>query len=164
MRSPLTKPVWRKEKKMILDERNEFCDATALNTGGAGTYLLGDQIDLQVTGIAVGLDDLWVIIGVDTSAGSGGSATGQFTVASDASASIATDASATVHLQTGAIPYATLVAGYEILKARLPAAPAYERYLGILQTTGTAAFNAGKINAYLTLGVNAWKAWADASN
>ncbi len=31
---------------MILDELLEFCDATALNTGGAASYLIGDQIDL----------------------------------------------------------------------------------------------------------------------
>ena len=30
---------------MILDERGEFCDATALNTGAAGSYLLGDVVD-----------------------------------------------------------------------------------------------------------------------
>ena len=39
---------------MILDERTEFCDATALNTGGAGSYLLGDVIDLQAIGIDLG--------------------------------------------------------------------------------------------------------------
>ena len=33
---------------MILDERNEFADAVALNTGAAGSYLIGDQIDLGV--------------------------------------------------------------------------------------------------------------------
>ena len=31
---------------MILDERTEFCDATLLSTGAAGTYNLGDVIDL----------------------------------------------------------------------------------------------------------------------
>ena len=33
---------------MILDEYNEFCDATSLNTGAAGTYNIGDVIDLGV--------------------------------------------------------------------------------------------------------------------
>jgi hypothetical protein len=32
----------------VLDERTEFCDATALNTGAAGTYLIGDVIDSSV--------------------------------------------------------------------------------------------------------------------
>ena len=31
---------------MILDTLNQFCSAVALNTGGAGTYLVGDVIDL----------------------------------------------------------------------------------------------------------------------
>ena len=30
---------------MILDERTEFCDATALNTGAAGSYLIGDVVE-----------------------------------------------------------------------------------------------------------------------
>jgi hypothetical protein len=30
----------------IMDSTNEFCDATALNTGAAGTYLIGNVVDL----------------------------------------------------------------------------------------------------------------------
>ena len=33
---------------MILDEITEFCDATSLNTGAAGTYNVGDVIDSSV--------------------------------------------------------------------------------------------------------------------
>ena len=32
---------------MIIDKRNEFASATALNTGAAGTYNVGDVIDLS---------------------------------------------------------------------------------------------------------------------
>jgi hypothetical protein len=39
---------------------------------------------------------------------------------------------------------------------------AYERYLGILQVTGTTAISAGAINAFLTFDVQKWKAYADA--
>lgn len=150
---------------MLLDERTEFCDATALNTGAAGTYLVGDVIDLtNVRDIGVG-QPLWLVIQVDTTATSGGSATGQFILASDAQAAIATDGSATVHFQTGAIPVATLVAGYAIASVALPQEPpAYERYLGILQVTGTAAFTAGKINAFLTVDKARVKHYADAVN
>lgn len=147
---------------MILDERNEFCDATALNTGGAGSYLVGDVIDLGVDGLNVGIsDDIWCVIQVDTTATSGGSATGAFHLASDAAAAIATDGSATYHFSTAAIAVATLVAGYQIAMFKLPAGT-YERYLGILQTTAVAAFTAGKINAFLTSGVAAQKAYANA--
>ena len=81
---------------------------------------------------------------------SGGSATGNFILASDAQAAIATDGSATVHAQSGAIAVAALTAGANILRSKLGAYPAAERYLGILQTTAVAAFTAGKINAFLT--------------
>ncbi len=150
---------------MILDERTEFCDATALNTGGAGTYLLGDQIDLTLArGIGSG-EPVWFVITVDTAATSGGSATGVFTLASDASASIATDGSATVHLATSAIAVASMTAGATLFAASLPLeGNVYERYLGVLQTTAVAAFTAGKINAFLTHDVSRWKAYADASN
>ena len=39
---------------MILDKLNEFADATALNTGAAGGYLIGNQIDLGLNGRDVG--------------------------------------------------------------------------------------------------------------
>lgn len=149
---------------MILDERNEFCDATALNTGGAGSYLLGDVIDLGSTpttsDIGAG-EDLWLVIQVDTTATSGGAATGRFILASDAAAAIATDGSASVHFDSGAIAVATLVAGYTIAAVRLPQGT-YERYLGILQTTAVAAFTAGKINAFLTKNAPKWIAYPDA--
>src|SRR4051812_40283389 len=32
----------------VMDSRAEFCDATALNTGAAGTYLIGNVMDLSV--------------------------------------------------------------------------------------------------------------------
>jgi len=155
---------------MILDERNEFCDATALNTGVAGSYLLGDQIDLGLQGGAVGNnvlaggEDMYLVLTVDTTATSGGAATGQFHLASDAAAAIATDGSAIYHWSSGAIPVATLVAGYVIGIVRLPLAPDYERYLGIVQTTAVAAFTAGKVNAFLTRDPAKWVATKDAVN
>lgn len=149
---------------MILDERNEFCDATALNTGAAGSYLIGDVIDLGAVQRDIGNgEQLYLVIQVDTTATSGGAATGQFSLVSDAQAAIATDGSASVHFQTAAIPVATLAAGYNVASVALPTeGKAYERYLGILQTTGTAAFTAGKVDAFLTHDVSKIRAYADA--
>lgn len=151
---------------MILDEYGEFCDATALNTGGAASYLIGDVIDLgAVTGnrnIGEG-EDVYLVIQVDTTATSGGAATGAFHLASDAQAAIAVDGSASYHFSTSAIPVATLVAGYEIACVRLPSG-SYERYLGILQTTAVAAFTAGKVNAFLTKSPNKYRSYPDATN
>ena len=147
---------------MILDERLEFCDATALNTGGAASYLVGDVIDLGAASRDIGTgEDLYVVIQVDTTATSGGSATGAFHLASDAQAAIAVDGTATYHLSTAAIAVASLVAGTTVLAARLPSGT-YERYLGVLQTTAVAAFTAGKINAFLTKDIAKYTAYADA--
>lgn len=145
---------------MILDKRNEFCDATALNTGGAGTYLIGDQIDLGAARDVGNGQPVYLVITVDTLPTSGGSATAQFQLASDASASIATDGSATVHLETKAFTIAQMAAGTVLAAIALPMeGVAYERYLGILQVTGTAAFTGGKINAFLTHDVAKWKSY-----
>lgn len=148
---------------MILDKRNEFCDATALNTGGAGTYLVGDQIDLSVARDIGNGEAPYLVITVDTLPTSANStATAQFTLASDASASIATDGSATAHLVTKAFAISEMAAGTVLAAVKLPMeGVAYERYLGILQTTGTQAFTGGKVNAFLTCDVAKWKAYAD---
>ncbi|WP_300379630.1 Bbp16 family capsid cement protein [Henriciella sp.] len=145
---------------MIMDERTEFCDGTALNTGGAGSYLVGDVYDTGGDGWNIA-DGLYLVILVDTTATSGGSATGQFHLVSDAQAAIAADGSATYHFSTDAIAVADLSAGVRVCAVRLPAGE-YERYVGILQTTGTAAFTAGAIDAFLTPDISQWKAFADA--
>lgn len=147
---------------MILDERNEFCDATALDTGVVASYLIGDVIDLGAVSRDIGLgEDLYCVIQIDTAVTSGGAGTVQFHLASDAQAAIAVDGTATYHLSTGVIPKATAIAGYVAMAAKIPAGT-YERYLGILQTTGTAALTAGKVNAFLTHDYAKFVAYADA--
>lgn len=150
---------------MILDERTEFCDAVALNTGGAGSYLLGDQIDSGAVARDLGTStgSLYLVLQVDTAC-VGTSSTAQFHLVSDSTASIATNGTATYHFSTGAIPEATLVAGYVIAIVELPRGALYERYLGILQTTAVAAFSAGKINAFLTTDPSSWRHYPDAAN
>ena len=150
---------------MILDERTEFCDATALNTGGAGTYVIGDVVDtFAPNGINPNAtrnlgngEPLYLVIQVATTATSGGSATGTFQLVSDSTADLAT--SPTVHVVTDTIAVANLAAGTTRVYP-LPMGE-YERYLGIRQITATAAFTAGAINAFLTLDANVWRAYAD---
>lgn len=153
---------------MILDSRNEFCDATSLNTGAAGTYLLGNQIDLNPNGGALtpgqigATDDVYLVISVQTGITvASGTGTVQFLLASDASASIATDGSATVHMMTKAFATSTtaIAAGTVLAVIELPKSFSYERYLGILQVTGTTAINAGKIDAFLTSDPALWAAY-----
>lgn len=150
---------------MILDELLEFCDATALNTGGAASYLVGDVVDLGAAPTTQDIgngEDLYLVIVVSTTATSGGSATGQFHLCSDAQAAIAVDGTATYHFSTAAIAVATLVAGYRIAAVKLPIGT-YERYLGIVQTTAVAAFTAGNINAFLTPDYARWIALPNAT-
>lgn len=149
---------------MILDERSEFCDATALNTGAVGSYLLGDVMDLTVVGADQGQgSDLYCVIQVDTTVTSTGAGTYAFKLCSDAQAAIAVDGSQTIHFSTGLIPKATLVAGYQIAAFKLPLGT-YERYLGIVQETAVEVAGAGKINAFLTTDVSKIKHYADATN
>ena len=146
---------------MILDERNEFADATALSTAATGLALVGDVIDLGTDGINE-VDGIDLAISIDTAVTSAGAATVEFQLVSDAQAAIAVDGSATVHYKSAAVPKATLVAGYNVVNVKLPKGQ-YERYLGILQNVGTAALTAGKINAGLTPLDPSWKAFASPS-
>jgi len=153
---------------MILDEKLEFADAVSV-AASAGTALIGDVIDLGSTSNypAIG-EPLYLVIQTDTEIITAGSAgTIQFFLASDAQAAIATDGSATVHLSSASLVTddaaansVALNAGGTILMAALPMST-YERYLGILCTTGTTTTTAGKINAFLTKDVARWMATAD---
>lgn len=147
---------------MIFDKRTQFCDATALDTSGTNTDLIGDVVDLGAEARDIGNGQtLYLVIQVETTVTSGGSATVDFKLASDAQAAIATDGSATVHLTSGPVPVASLVAGYKLIYT-LPMGVDYERYLGILTDTATAALTAGKINAFLTLDPHGTKAYPNA--
>src|SRR5689334_553482 len=83
----------------IMDSLVEFCDATSV-AAAAGTARVGSQIDLSAAGFNPG-EPVYLNITVDTAIVTGGSAgTVRFQLASDDSATIATDGTATVHLQT----------------------------------------------------------------
>ena len=84
---------------MILDERNEFADAVALNTGAAGSYLIGDQIDLGVARDIGNGEPLHLVITVDTEIDAGAGGTVQLHLASDATAAI-DPTTGTKHLST----------------------------------------------------------------
>lgn len=147
---------------MILDERLEFADATALSTAATGRALVGDVIDSTVSrDLGNGDGSLYLVIRVDTAVTSADAATVSFELASDAQAAIAVDGSATVHFATAAIAKATLVAGYRVCAVALPRGT-YERYIGIIQNVGVAALTAGKIDAFLTHDPAKWTAYADA--
>ena len=149
---------------MIMDERLEFADATALDTSGTDTDLIGDVIDLGSTTSDVGNGQpIYLVIQVDTAVTSGGAATVDFKLLSDAAAAIAVDGTATQHFASGPVAKATLVAGYTVAVVALPIGT-YERFLGVATTTAAAALTAGAINAFLTYDPVGWTALPDAVN
>lgn len=142
---------------MILDERTEFADALAVTASA-----ITDVIDLGATptlrNLGGGPENLWLVIGVDTTATAVGAATVTFSLESDSTADLAT--SATVHYTSAVIPKATLVAGYSFA-VPIPSGQ-YERYLGVRATVATGPLTAGKFNAFLTNDASKWQAYADA--
>lgn len=147
---------------MILSEVDEFADALALSTAGTALILVGDVMDLGAgPNPLYDIDNLYLVINIDTAVTSGGAASVTFTLASDAQAAIAVDGSATVHWTGAAVAKATLIAGFTYGIVQLPKLPLYERFLGILQLTSTTVLTAGKFNAFLTRDPSNWKAMTD---
>lgn len=145
---------------MIFDARNEFADAVSV-AAAAGTALIGNVIDLGAVHRDIGAgQDVYLVITTDTEIITGGVAgTVKFQLVSDAQAAIATDGSATVHIDTGTFVTGAanandnqLNAGGVIFLGRIPnEGKVYEEFLGILCITATTTTTAGKINAFLTL-------------
>lgn len=156
---------------MIIDERNEFCDATSV-AAAAGTALIGDVIDLTASHRDIGNGEtVYLVITTDTEIITGGAAgTIKFQLASDSTADLAT--SATIHIDTGtfvtddsAANDSQLNAGGVIACIALPTeGKVYERYLGILCVIGTTTVTAGKVNAFLTLNKMGWAPYAEGAN
>lgn len=155
---------------MIIDERTEFCDAVACNTGAAGTYNLGDLINMEVARDMGNGQPVYLVVSVDTEIITGGVAgTVAFQLVSDSTSTIATDGSQTVHYTSKAFvtddtALTELQAGEVAVCVALPMeGVAYEQYLAVQQVTGTTAITAGKVNAFLTLTpMNNKKSYANA--
>lgn len=144
----------------LIDSRLEFCSATALNTGAAGNYNIGDIIDTTVKrDLGVG-EQMWLVIGVTTSSDSAGdTATATFSLLTSAAADLG---SPSVIVTSPTWLTTAMVKGTRLFSVALPMeGVAYLRYLGIRQTTGVQAFTAGNIDAYLTTQPPTSKAYPD---
>lgn len=144
------------------DKLLTFCSATALNTGGAGNYTIGDVIPLTaVRDIAKG-QPLYLVISVATTATSGGSATAVFSLLTATDSAISSGVTALDYAPSHTV--AQMTAGTLIHKQAIPinSLYSYSGYLAIRQTTGTAAFTAGAVNAYLTTNPDATAVYANA--
>lgn len=148
---------------MIIDERTLFADNLDVSST-AGTALEGNQIDLvNARDIGKGTP-LYLVIVVEEDFDSAGSATVEFQLASDASAAVATDGTASVHVKTGVIPFAQLTAG-KVFGIALPMeGVVYERFLGLRVVTAGATTSAGSITAFLTPEVGKWHPFVEASS
>jgi len=146
----------------MIDTLTTFGLGTALNTGGAGSYIVGDAIDLSVARDVGAGQPLYLVISVSVTCAS---ATGtlQFALLTDAQDPALI--SAEQLMLTPEFVAADLTAGTLLFAASLPSGhPAYERYIQLMQITGTAAWTAGNFNAYLTDAVPNWVSYADGQN
>ena len=135
---------------MLSDKLLQLADGVALNTGAAGNYVIGDQIDLGPTargiGALVGNAALYLVITVDVAAVSA-TGTVSFSLLTDGDPTMA---SPNVVVTTPVFLAADLPAGKLVFCAALPVGFGWERYVGLRQTTGVAAFTAGAVTAIFT--------------
>ncbi len=150
---------------MFMDKRAEFADATSVGTPNNSTVNVGDIMDTSVVRDVGAGQPVYLVVTVDTDITSGGAATVAFLLVSDSTTTIATDGTATKHIETKAIAVASLVAGYKLVVPLPSVNPAYERYLAFqVKETAGQALTAGKVNAFLTIDPHGWTAYADATN
>jgi hypothetical protein len=146
---------------MIMDKLLEFADSQSI-AAVASTILSTNVVDLQEARDMGNGQPLYLVIQIDTAV-SGTSSTIQFRLRSDSTASIHATTS-TGHIDTGAIPEATLVAGYQLVIPLPLEGAVYERYIGVQAIIGTATTSAGAYSAFLTYDPAGWKSYADATN
>lgn len=144
---------------MIIDKRTTLADNVALNTGAAGTYNIGDVYDTGLVAQDPGTGaDLFFVIAMGTAAASGGAATAQFQLVSSASATPETNGAQQVLVATGVTPVASMTANTQLYAGPIPNGIA-RRYLGLQQVTGTAAFTAGTVKAFMVLDAASYRAY-----
>lgn len=136
---------------MLLDKQEEFSDSQAVTASVISTNVIDlTQGTANLTLIDIGQgESVQLVIQVDTTVTAAGAATVVFSLESDSTADLATSAS--THWQSAAIGKATLVAGFEVARFKLPSGvPSnYERFLGVRYTVATGPLTAGAFSAFL---------------
>jgi hypothetical protein len=144
---------------MLTEEITMLAKGTALNTGGADNYVIGNVIDLDVARDIGNLTELYFVVQVVTATDSANdTATLQIKLVSDSTDTIDPD-TYTVHHVTGTFVSSDMPAGTRLCAVKIPleGSQPYERYLGLVQVTGVQAFSAGAIDAFFTPTVQANK-------
>lgn len=131
---------------MIIDKELMMSNAQAVTVTAAST----DVIDLGAhLGLDPGVsDDMWLQIRVDTACEASGSATVAFALQTDDAENFG---SATTLWTSTAIGKAALVAGYDVVRMRLPLG--LKRYVRVYYTVATGPLTAGKFDAFINTGV-----------
>ncbi len=132
---------------MYIDYQLEMANAQAETTVAA--HISTNVIDLGVAGDAD--EELFLVVQIDAAVTSDGSATVAFKLVTSDVATL--DGAGAVTLwETAAIAKATLVAGYQVAKVRVPRG--LKRYVGLFATIGTAALTGGTFSAFLTKNID----------
>lgn len=135
---------------MIMDKLLQFSEAQAITATAVSTNV----IDLGVNR-DLGVDtEIDVFIQVDTAFTAAGAATLTIELQTDDNVSFS---SATALFTSAAIGKATLVAGYQPFRFKLPQVT--ERYLRLNYTVATGPMTAGAITAALVTGRQNWTAY-----
>lgn len=135
---------------MIIDKQARFDWDDAITSTRVST----DKYDLGANRRDLGLlEDLYLVVMATEAFTASGSATLTIDLVDDDNASLSSPATV-LNLGT-TIAKATLVAGYEIFKGRVPIAKITQRYLGLNYTVATGPMTAGKVRAFFTPNVDA---------
>lgn len=141
---------------MYVDSQTLFSDAQAVTATAISTNVLdlngatSSNVPL-LQDIGNGIDIYLIVTTTTTATDTGSDATLTLTLESDSTANLAT--SATVHLSTGALAFATYAtAGSTLFATKLPNGN-YERYLGLRYTIASGPLTAGAFTGFLTTDV-----------
>ena len=148
---------------MYVDKQEEFSDAQAVTVTAISTNVLDlTQGYGSLTTIDIGTgEDMYLVVNVLAAFTAGGAATMVVELLSDSTENLAT--SPTTHWTSATIAVATLVAGYEICKIKIPPAPPmYERYLGVRYTVATGPMLTGTVDAILVKDIQSNRAYPGA--
>lgn len=144
---------------MITDYFNTIADGVALSTGGAATSKFGSEIFVDgstVLDIGEGVP-AWLVVAVDTTVTSGGSATLALELVTADNTALTTNVE--VLMSSGTYALSALTAGTVLFAWALPKGRVYRDYIGLRQVIGTAALTAGKLNAHLVTDPPNWRAY-----
>lgn len=146
---------------MRIDKENQFSNAQAVTATAISENVIDARhLSNTLKDLGQGGQPLYLWISIDESFATATSVT--FSLESDSTANLAT--SATVHWTTPAIAIASLTAGTVVARIQLPEAATYERYLGLRYTIDGSSATAGKVTAFITGNVPAYKAYANAAD